>query len=155
MSHGTADSPPSQRAARPSASPPWRYAGDPPSVLVIEDGEEARDLYRECLEFHGFRTDAAADGASGLEKAFATLPDLIVLDFSMPRMDGGEVLRRLRAEAHTHAIHVVMVTAVLELVDKRVRSDCAAFLEKPCEPDRLVQTILQVLETCRRRPLGQ
>ena len=125
-----------------------------PRVLVVDDGEEARDLYCECLEFHGIRAESAEDGATGLTKAVSLQPDLIVLDFSMPRMDGGEVLRRLHADERTHAIPVVLVTAVLELVDPRVRGACAAVLEKPCEPDRLVQTIGHVLEAHGHRRLG-
>jgi CheY-like chemotaxis protein len=73
--------------------------------------------------------------------ALATAPDAIVLDFSMPRMDGAEVLRRLKADERTRRIPVVMVTAVPELVARDARGSCAAFLEKPCEPDRLMQTI--------------
>jgi CheY-like chemotaxis protein len=143
MSQGAGSSSP-QRASSPvvhRSAPP-----EPRRVLVIDDGEEARDLYCECLEFHGFRADSAEDGASGLAKAAATTPDVIVLDFSMPRMDGGEVLQRLRASERTRRIPVIMVTAVLELVDPKVRARCAAFLEKPCEPERLVQTIDEVLD---------
>ena len=73
--------------------------------------------------------------------ALATAPDAIVLDFSMPKMDGAEVLRRLKADERTRSIPVVMVTAVPELVGRDARSSCAAFLEKPCEPDKLMETI--------------
>jgi CheY-like chemotaxis protein len=141
MSTRTSDS------ARPAGALGWSQTHEmSPRVLVVDDVEEARELYCECLEFHGFRADAAADGAAGLAKAVATKPDVIVLDFSMPKMNGGEVVGRLRANERTRAIPVVLVTAVLEMVDTRVRSACAAFLEKPCEPDRLVATIIGVLE---------
>lgn len=110
-------------------------------MLVVDDGAEARDLYCACLEFHGFGAEAAEDGPSGIAMALATAPDAIVLDFSMPRMDGAEVLRRLKADERTRSIPVVMVTAVPELVARDARRSCAAFLEKPCEPDRLMQTL--------------
>ena len=112
-----------------------------PVVLVIDDGEEARDLYCAYLEFHGFGAETAEDGPSGLASALALRPDAIVLDFSMPRMDGAEVLARLKADARTSGIPVVMVTAVPELVEPGARRACAAFLEKPCEPDRLMKTL--------------
>ena len=59
----------------------------------------------------------------------------------MPKMDGAEVLRRLKADERTRDIPVVMVTAVPELVGRDARGRCAAFLEKPCEPDRLMEAI--------------
>ena len=112
-----------------------------PLVLVVDDGPEARDLYCAYLEFHGFGAEAAEDGPSGIAMALATAPDAIVLDFSMPRMDGAEVLHRLKADERTRGIPVIMVTAVPELVGRDARARCAAFLEKPCEPDRLMETI--------------
>ena len=107
-------------------------------VLVIDDGAEARELYSAYLEYHGFLVDTAEDGLTGLSKARATHPDAIVLDYSMPRMDGGQVLEFLRADEGTRGIPVLMLTAVPELVKGHVRRVCTAFLEKPCEPDRLV-----------------
>ncbi len=115
-----------------------------PLVLVIDDGPEARDMYCACLEFHGFRTEAAEDGLSGLAMARSTAPDVVVLDFSMPKMDGIEVLRELRSDARTRVIPVVMVTAIPELIDRRERARCDAFLAKPCDPDVLVQTISNI-----------
>jgi CheY-like chemotaxis protein len=118
-----------------------------PVVLVIDDGEEARDLYCAYLEFHGFGAETAEDGPSGIASALALRPDAIVLDFSMPRMDGAEVLSRLKADARTSGIPVVMVTAVPELVEPGARRACAAFLEKPCEPDQLMKTLDDLVGT--------
>jgi CheY-like chemotaxis protein len=125
-----------------------------PLVLVVDDGSEARDLYCAYLEFHGFGAEAAEDGPSGIAMALATAPDAIVLDFSMPRMDGAEVLRRLKADERTRTIPVVMVTAVPELVARDARGSCAAFLEKPCEPDRLMQTIQGIVHGDRPSDRG-
>ena len=116
-----------------------------PRVLIVDDRAEARDLYCACLEFHGFDAQAAEDGASGIAMALANAPDAMVLDFSMPGMDGAEVLRRLKGDWRTRAIPVVMLTAIPELVDAVVRLACAAFLEKPCEPDVLVRTITDLV----------
>ncbi len=114
---------------------------EPPLVLVVDDGAETRDLYTAFLEYNGFGVVAAEDGVSGIALAIALTPDVVVLDFSMPRMDGAEVLERLKADARTRNVPVVMVTAVPELVPRSARAACAAFLEKPCDPDRLVHTI--------------
>jgi CheY-like chemotaxis protein len=120
-----------------------------PVVLIIDDGAEARDLYCAFLEFHGFDAASAEDGPSGLEAALNLRPDAIVLDFSMPRMDGGEVLAHLKADERTRAIPVVMVTAVPELVGRDMRATCAAFLEKPCEPDDLMDVLDDLLREGR------
>jgi chemosensory pili system protein ChpA (sensor histidine kinase/response regulator) len=122
-----------------------------PRILVIDDGREVRELYCAYLEFHGFRVEAAEDGVAGLASARSTLPDAIVLDYSMPRMDGAQVLRELRADERTRAIPVLMVTAVPDHVGTRVRAACSAFLEKPCDPDRLVSMIAALLVK-RRKP---
>ncbi len=120
-------------------------------ILVVDDGAEARDLYCAYLEFHGFGAEAAEDGPSGIAMALARAPDAIVLDFSMPKMDGAEVLRRLKADERTRPIPVVMVTAVPELVARDARASCAELIAKPCEPDLLVKT-LEDLVYPRRRP---
>ena len=114
-------------------------------VLVVDDGDEARDLYGAFLVHHGFCAESAPDGRAGLALAAEHLPDAVVLDFSMPGMDGGEVLRLLKADPRTRLIPVVMLTAVPELVGPSARSACAAFLAKPCEPEVLVQTIVAVM----------
>ena len=124
-----------------------------PVVLVVDDGAEARDLYCAYLEFHGFSAQTAEDGLSGIAAALALRPDAIVLDFSMPRMDGAEVLRRLKADPRTSGIPIVMVTAVPELVDMEARGACGAFLEKPCEPDRLMQALDDLV--CDEASLGR
>jgi CheY-like chemotaxis protein len=126
------------------------HTRDPrPRVLVIDDSQEARDLYRELLGFHGFRIDCADGGAEGLARAIDTPPDVMILDFSMPGMDGGEVLRRLDADERTRTIPVVMVTAAAELVSDEARNACAALLEKPCELDGLLRTIAALVDDQR------
>jgi CheY-like chemotaxis protein len=126
-----------------------------PVVLVIDDGAEARDLYCAYLEFHGFTAEAADDGPTGIAHALEHRPDAIVLDFSMPRMDGAEVLVHLKADPRTSGIPVVMVTAVPELVDRDTRSACAAFLEKPCEPDTLMDALDDLVGGESPHPVGE
>jgi len=116
-------------------------------VLVVDDQFEAREVYCACLEFYGFRTDAAEDGAVALEKARARPPDAIVLDYSMPRLNGEQVLQLLRADERTRGVPVIMLTAVPEQVGGKSRALCSAFLEKPCEPDRLAAALVMLLKT--------
>jgi CheY-like chemotaxis protein len=111
-------------------------------VLVIDDLPEARALCRAFLELRGFRTQEAEDGPSGLAMAIALRPDAIVLDFSMPRMDGAEVVKRLRADERTRRIPIVMLTALREAVDAHTRGELAAFLDKPCDPDALLDAVV-------------
>ena len=130
--------------------PPKRVEGEPgsqgkPRVLVIDDLPEARELCCAFLAFRGFGVSSAADGQQGLAAARATGPDAIVLDYSMPIMDGEEVICHLKADARTRAIPVVMLTAMPDLVDTLVRAACTAVLEKPCDPDTLVSTIAAAL----------
>jgi CheY-like chemotaxis protein len=114
-------------------------------VLIIDDTSEARELSAACLEFRGFSTQAAEDGPSGLAMARAQAPDVILLDFCMPNMDGAEVVRHLKADDRTRAIPIVMLTAIPEAVAFSTRENLAAFIEKPCDAERLANTVLDAL----------
>jgi DNA-binding response OmpR family regulator len=80
-------------------------------ILVVDDEEEIRELCRVNLEFEGYRVVEAADGLEALAAAQRERPDLIFLDLMMPRMDGWEVLRRLKEGEETKKIPVVLLTA--------------------------------------------
>ncbi len=78
-----------------------------PLVLVVDDFEAGRDLVAEYLGFRGYDVATAADGAEGLEKAAELLPDAILMDLSLPVIDGWEATRRLRADERTRGIRVI------------------------------------------------
>src|SRR5687768_11167902 len=82
----------------------------PPLVLVVDDFADNRDMYARFLEFSGFRASQAANGQEALDKAFAERPDLVVMDLSLPGLDGWEATRRLKADARTKDVPVVAVT---------------------------------------------
>ena len=86
-------------------------SSDRPVILVADDEDEIRELCRVNLEFEGYRVVEAADGIEAVAAASAVRPDLIFLDLMMPRMDGWEVLRRLKERDDTAAIPVVLLTA--------------------------------------------
>jgi len=79
-------------------------------ILFIEDDRFIADMYRLGLEFGGWQVDVIHDGESGLSQALADPPELILLDLLLPRMDGFEVLRRLRANPSTRDIPVLVVS---------------------------------------------
>lgn len=100
------------------------------------------------LSQQGFRIEQAADGAQAVEKASALRPDVIVMDYEMPIMNGGEAVRCLAADDRTRSIPVVMVSGAADRVPREVRLGCAAFLAKPCSPDDL-STLLHLIVAAR------
>src|SRR4051812_7019627 len=81
-----------------------------PLVLVVDDFPDNRDMYMQYLEFCGMRVAEAQNGHEALQQAFELLPDLIVMDLSLPGLDGWEATRRLKADARTRAIPVIALT---------------------------------------------
>ena len=92
-------------------------------ILVVEDERSIADLVAEALKRQGYRVETAGDGDQALEAAETTLPDLIILDLMLPKLDGWEVCRRLREEDTTKRIPVIMLTA------RRDEKDVVAGLE--------------------------
>lgn len=118
-----------------------------PLVLVVDDYQDAREMYAEYLEFSGFRVAEASNGAEALDKAFALLPDVILMDLSLPIIDGWEATRRLKGDDRTKSIPVVALTGHVlageATGDQQVK--CDAFVVKPCMPDTLVAEVKRVL----------
>jgi len=106
-------------------------------VLLVDDSSDTRDLGEIGLSRQGFHVEQAADGLEGVKKAIALVPDVIVMDFEMPVMNGGEAVRRLASDDRTRSIPVVMVSGAPDRVSREVRLACAAFLAKPCSADDL------------------
>jgi two-component system cell cycle response regulator DivK len=126
--------------------------GDKPLVLIVDDYEDAREMYAEYLAFSGFRVAEAVNGQEALDKAFSLLPDIILMDLSLPIIDGSEATRRLKNDERTRAIPVVALTGH-SLNDqpggaKGLGFD--SFVIKPCLPDALVEEVKRVLAS--RKP---
>ena len=136
----------SRAGAAPVARGPRSSGG--PMVLVVDDYEDAREMYAEYLQYSGFRVAEARTGVEALEKAFELLPDLILMDLSLPVMDGWEATRRLKADARTRAIPVVALTghALAGHSEVARKAGCDAFVTKPCLPEDLVKEIRKVLD---------
>jgi two-component system, cell cycle response regulator DivK len=117
-----------------------------PLVLIVDDYQDAREMYAEFLEFSGFRVAEATNGAEALEKAFALLPDVILMDLSLPIIDGWEATRRLKSDERTCAIPVVALTGhALGSLPSGEKLGCDSFVIKPCLPDALVAEVKRVL----------
>jgi two-component system, cell cycle response regulator DivK len=105
----------------------------PRKVLIIEDNELNLKLLNDILEVHGYATIFAASGAAGLDLAHQHHPDLILLDIQLPDISGTEVAQRLKADAQTHPIPVVAVTAFAMPGDRAMilESGCDDYVAKP------------------------
>jgi CheY-like chemotaxis protein len=109
------------------------------TVLLVDDCRDTRELYAEYLELSGYCVKEASDGMAAVTDAARVLPDVIVLDMSMPGLDGGQVVGRLRADERTRAIPVVMVSGYEP--DRLGDAGWDEFIAKPCDPERLISVI--------------
>ena len=124
-----------------------------PLVLVVDDFQDNREMYAEYLAFSGFRVIQAANGKEALDQAFANRPDIIIMDLSLPVMDGWEATRRLKADQRTNAIPVVALTGHAMQGHSKGAMDagCDSFVAKPCLPDQLVAEIRKMLSIPRAK----
>jgi CheY-like chemotaxis protein len=118
-----------------------------PLILVVDDYQDAREMYAEYLRYSGFRVAEARNGNEALQQAFALKPDLILMDLSLPGMDGWEATRRLKADASTQHIPIVALTghALAGASEGARRAGCDSFVTKPCLPDDLVVEVRRML----------
>lgn len=114
-----------------------------PLILVVEDFDDAREMYRDYLEFSGFRAETARDGREAIDKARTLQPDLILMDLSLPGIDGWEATRLLKTAPDTRHLLIVALSAhALATEGDRARAaGCDGFIAKPCLPSDLVHEI--------------
>ena len=118
-----------------------------PLVLVVDDYEDARKMYAECLDASGFAVAQAESGAEAVAKALALRPALIVMDLALPGMDGWSATRAIKTDPRTAAIPVVAMTghARSDASTAARAAGCDAFLTKPCLPDEVVDVVRRLL----------
>jgi CheY-like chemotaxis protein len=116
-------------------------------VLIVDDFADNREMYADYLAFVGYRVVQASDGYEALQQAHAHLPAAIVMDLSLPGLDGWEAIRRLKAHPVTKHIPIVVLTGhALTGTERSVRAVGADdYLTKPCLPDTLVDRIGKLL----------
>ena len=121
-------------------------------ILLVEDNEMNRDMLSRRLQRKGFAVVMAEDGKAGVAMAASELPDLILLDMSLPLVDGWEVARQIKAGPTTKGIPIIALTAHAMAGDreKALEAGCDEYDTKPVEFPRLLSKIEAILEARRR-----
>ena len=116
-------------------------------ILLVEDNEMIRDMLSRRLERKGYEVVIAVDGGQGVEMAQTQAPDLILMDMSLPVLNGCEATRNIKAEARTQAIPIIALTANAMAADrdKALEAGCNDYDTKPVEFDRLIGKIERLL----------
>jgi CheY-like chemotaxis protein len=119
-----------------------------PTVLLVEDNEESRDGLARHLRRKGYTVLTAVDGRQGVDAALAEAPDLILMDMSLPVLDGWEATRQLKAGPTTQGIPVIALTAHAMAGDreKALEAGCDDYDTKPVEFARLLAKIQALLD---------
>ena len=117
-------------------------------ILIVEDNEMNRDMLSRRLERRGYTIAIAVDGGAGVEKAHTEAPDLILMDVSLPVMDGWEASRRIKGDPATAAIPIIALTAhaMTSDRDKSLKAGCNDYDTKPVELPRLLGKIEALLK---------
>jgi two-component system cell cycle response regulator DivK len=118
-----------------------------PSVLIVEDFDDAREMYAAYLRFSGFRVLEARDGLEAVAVASRFRPDLIVMDLALPRLNGWDATRQIKGNPSTSEAPIIALTAYSdpESHARAFAAGCLAVCPKPCDPDELVSTICAAL----------
>ncbi len=116
-------------------------------VLVVDDELYIRNILDFALHSEGYEVITAADGEQALKKAVDLLPDLIVLDVMMPKLDGFEVCRAIKGKDETKHISVILLTARDKQADRERGKEvnCDAYLTKPFSPNKLTEMVHEFL----------
>ena len=135
-----------QRRSSPAASA--RGQQRRPLILVVDDYPDNREMYSAYLRFQGLEVVEAANGGEALAHAFARAPDLVVMDLSLPGVDGWQATRLLKADPRTKDIPVIAVTghALAGAPEEAAAAGCDGFLTKPCLPEDLLREIQRMLD---------
>ena len=122
-------------------------SGERPLVLVVDDVADNREIYAAYLEFVGYRVAQADNGHEALAKAFELHPDAVLMDLSLPGIDGWAVTRRLRQDEATRDILGIALSGhtLGEYADNAKASGCDAFMSKPCLPETVADEIRRAL----------
>ena len=117
------------------------------TILIVEDNEMNRDMLSRRLKTRGYDVLLAVDGADGIDVARASLPDLILLDMSLPVVDGWEATRTLKADAALRSIPIIALTAHAMANDrqKAIEAGCDDYDTKPIELTRLLEKMEALL----------
>ncbi len=124
-----------------------------PQILLVEDNEDNRDMLSRRLIRKGYEVALANDGGAGVAQAAALCPDLILMDMSLPVLDGWEATRQIKAAPESQHIPVIALTAHAMSGDreKAIAAGCDDYDTKPVELPRLLEKIEALLESSRQK----
>jgi CheY-like chemotaxis protein len=124
-------------------------SAEPPLILVVDDFEDNRAMYVEYLQFQGFRVAEAVNGEDAVARAAKLHPAVVVMDLSLPVMDGWEATRRIKADPKTKDVVVIALTGHAEAAHakKATEAGCDDFVPKPCLPEQLAEKIREHVES--------
>ena len=144
------------RAKRPAEpAPAARPATEAaPLVLIVDDYDDNREMYSSYLEFAGLRVAEAVNGKEALSKTHELMPDLVVMDLSLPGIDGWQATRTIKQDPRTRHILVLALTghALEGAHESATEAGCDGFLTKPCLPEDLCGEIQRMLDAASKRP---
>jgi CheY-like chemotaxis protein len=137
---------PSASAARPAPGSDRAEGRSRRLVLVVDDFEDNRAMYAVYLTYSGYDVVEAGDGREAIEVAARRMPDVIVMDLTLPVMDGLEATRRLKADERTRHIPIIALTGHAQAGQSNDAREagCDAFLAKPCLPEMLVEKVQEL-----------
>jgi len=117
-------------------------------VLLIDDVDDNVDMYAQFLEFEGYQVETAANGVEGLERARALKPAVIIMDLSMPLLDGWKATRELKTDEKTREIPIIVLTAhaMKGTAETVAASGADVYLVKPCLPEELEAEVRRQIE---------
>ena len=123
-----------------------------PTVLLVEDHADSRQMYAEFLRMQ-FTVVEAGDGVNALEVMEETLPDVVVTDLALPRMDGYELVRRMKDNDRLRLVPVIALSGFsgADHENRARQAGASVVLQKPCLPDELARTIAEAA-TSRKEP---
>lgn len=127
------------------------------TILLVEDNVDNRLIYRTILEFSGYQVVEAHDGEMGVRLARENVPDLILMDVSIPLLNGWEATKILKADPTTRHIPIIALTAHALASDREqsMAVGCDGYLAKPVEPRRVVETVQEFLQRDAQSPPPQ
>jgi two-component system, cell cycle response regulator DivK len=114
-------------------------------VLVVEDAEDEYELLSDILADADLEVVGAENGIDAVDTAVKLLPDLILMDLSLPLMGGCEATRLLKSDERTRDIPIIVLTAHHNYAEIARQAGCDAFLTKPCPPERLLEEVSRIL----------
>lgn len=117
------------------------------TVLIVEDSPEGRDIYAAALENGGYRVRQAADGAEGVRMATAEVPDLVVMNLSIPLVAGADAIEILKSHPMTEHIPVLVVSGHSHpgLQESAWEAGCDDYFVKPIRPSRLLEIVAECI----------